>query len=55
MTGAVPLKEADHGGRVRTEVSEINSLTTLAKKQKPVERLEKLTGRLVDTIEVVSG
>ena len=43
------LEIAQQGGRVGTNVSEVNSLAALTKQKQPIENLEELRGGLMNT------
>ena len=44
----IALEVVNQRLRVVSQVTEVNSLTTLAKEQQPVESLEQFGGRLMD-------
>ena len=49
VVAALVLEVAQQGGRVGTNVTEVNSLAALAKQKQPIEDLEELRGGLMNT------
>ena len=48
--GSVLLEVTEQSGRIMSEVTKVDSLSTLPQQQQPVEDLEKFGGRLVNPV-----